>query len=92
MLALGDAVIVEALLKGSFLVLAVLLTFGFTIFVHELGHFLVARMCGMVVDVFAIEATSKLASLVEMAMYFATEPKPGLLSVIGRSLSTVFGI
>ncbi len=24
-------------------------------------------------------------------MYLATEPKPGQLSVIGRSLSTVFG-
>ena len=54
MLALGDAGIVEAVLKGAFLVLAVLLTLGFTIFVHELGHFLVALMCGMVVDVFAI--------------------------------------
>ena len=47
---------------------------------------------GKTIDVFAIEATSKLASLVETAMYFATEPKPGQLSVIGRSLSTVFGI
>lgn len=32
----------------------VLLLFGATIFVHELGHFLVARWCGMVVDVFSI--------------------------------------
>ena len=39
----------------------------------------------------AIEATSKPASRVETAMYLATEPKPGQLSVIGRSLSTVFG-
>ncbi len=54
MLALGDAGIIATVLKGAFLVLAVLLTFGFTIFVHELGHFLVARTCGMVVDVFAI--------------------------------------
>ncbi len=43
------------------------------------------------VEVFAMDATSKLASRVEMAMYLATEPKPGQLSVIGRSLSTVFG-
>jgi len=34
--------------------LMVLLLFGATIFVHELGHFLVARWCGMVVDVFSI--------------------------------------
>ena len=36
-------------------------------------------------------ATSRVASRVDTAMYFATEPKPGQLSVIGRSLSTVFG-
>ena len=28
---------------------------------------------------------------VETAMYFATEPNPGQLSVMGRSLSTVLG-
>ncbi len=38
-----------------------------------------------------MEATSSAASLVDTATYFATEPKPGLLSVIGKSLSTVFG-
>src|SRR6185503_15050720 len=43
------------------------------------------------VDVFDMLATSKLASSVETAMYFATEPKPGQQSVMGRSLSTVFG-
>ena len=43
------------------------------------------------VEVLAMEATSKLASRVDTAMYFATEPKPGQLSVIGRSLSTVLG-
>jgi regulator of sigma E protease len=32
----------------------VLLLFGITIFVHELGHFLVARWCGLVVDAFSI--------------------------------------
>ena len=44
------------------------------------------------VEVSAIEATSKAASRVEMATYFATEPKPGQESVKGRSLSTVFGM
>ena len=43
------------------------------------------------VDVAAMERTSKLASRVETAMYLATEPKPGQLSVMGRSLSTVLG-
>ncbi len=32
----------------------ILLLFGATIFVHELGHFLVARRCGMVIEVFSI--------------------------------------
>jgi regulator of sigma E protease len=32
----------------------VLLLFGATIFVHELGHFLVARWCGMVIETFSI--------------------------------------
>lgn len=31
-----------------------LFLFGLTIFVHELGHFLVARWCGLVVDAFSI--------------------------------------
>ncbi len=45
----------------------------------------------ILVEVAHIEATSKLASMVETAMYFATEPNPGQLSVTGKSLSTVFG-
>lgn len=28
--------------------------FGISIFIHELGHFLVARWCGLVVDTFAV--------------------------------------
>ncbi len=44
------------------------------------------------VEVSAIEATSKLASCAETATYFATEPKPGQASVKGKSLSTVLGI
>ena len=35
---------------------------------------------------------SKDASLAEVAIYLATEPKPGQLSVITRSLSIVLGI
>ena len=35
---------------------------------------------------------SKDASLAEVATYFATEPKPGQLSVTARSLSIVFGM
>src|SRR5580700_2976848 len=43
------------------------------------------------VEVRAIEATSRPASRVETATNLATEPKPGQQSVCGRSLSTVFG-
>jgi regulator of sigma E protease len=35
-------------------VLALVILFGITIFVHELGHFLAAKSCGMVADVFSI--------------------------------------
>ena len=44
------------------------------------------------VEVLHMDMTSRLASRVETAMYLATEPNPGQLSVMGRSLSTVFGI
>src|SRR6056297_2118899 len=43
------------------------------------------------VDVSHMDLMSRLASRVDVAMYFATEPKPGQQSVKGRSLSTVFG-
>ena len=43
------------------------------------------------VDVLAIDSTSSTASIMLVATYFATEPKPGHVSVMGRSLSTVFG-
>ncbi|HAL92577.1 MAG TPA: peptidase M50, partial [Verrucomicrobia bacterium] len=35
-------------------ILAMLLLFSLSIFVHELGHFLAARAFGMVADVFSI--------------------------------------
>ena len=39
-----------------------------------------------------IDFRSKEASRVEVAIYLATEPKPGQQSVRARSLSTVFGM
>jgi len=40
---------------GQFYVAALVLIFlGISIFVHELGHFLAARFCGMIVDTFSI--------------------------------------
>ena len=45
---------VSQIIGNSRDVIALILLFGVTIFVHELGHFLVARWCGMVVDTFSI--------------------------------------
>ncbi|MEI7435781.1 MAG: RIP metalloprotease RseP [bacterium] len=42
------------MLLTVYTLLMVLVLFGLTIFVHELGHFLAARRCGMIVEVFAI--------------------------------------
>ncbi len=44
------------------------------------------------VEVRYIDATSRPASRIDVATYLATEPKPGQLSVSGRSLSMVFGM
>ena len=38
-----------------------------------------------------MDFTSKDASSVDVAMYLATEPNPGQLSVTGKSLSIVLG-
>ena len=46
----------------------------------------------ILVELSHIEAVSKPASIMETFTYFATEPKPGQLSVSGKSLSIVFGI
>ncbi len=42
------------ILTTIYVIAAVLLLFGAAIFVHELGHFFVARKCGMKVEEFAI--------------------------------------
>ena len=42
------------MILALYTILVVLLLFGLTIFIHELGHFLVARWFGMKIDAFAI--------------------------------------
>ena len=42
------------ILTTIYVIAAVLLLFGAAIFVHEWGHYFVARMCGMKVEEFAI--------------------------------------
>lgn len=43
-----------SILSATYVVVMVILLFGLSIFVHELGHFLAARAFGMVIDVFSI--------------------------------------
>jgi regulator of sigma E protease len=43
-----------AILIGAYVVLVVALLFGLSIFVHEFGHYLAARLCGLVVETFSI--------------------------------------
>src|SRR5689334_25427595 len=42
------------LLSWIWIIIAVVLLFGAAVFVHELGHFLVARWCGLKVEGFSI--------------------------------------
>jgi regulator of sigma E protease len=42
------------LFSNVYVALVVVAFFGITIFIHELGHYLVARWCGLKVEVFAI--------------------------------------
>ena len=42
------------MLLALYTLIVVILLIGLTIFVHELGHFLAARACGLVVDTFSI--------------------------------------
>ena len=42
------------MLEVIYLILMILFLFGITIFVHEWGHFIVARKCGLKVEAFAI--------------------------------------
>ncbi len=44
----------QAILSNVYAGLIVVLVFGLCVFVHEFGHFLAARLCGLVVDVFSI--------------------------------------
>lgn len=44
----------EVLLENLRFIALLVLFFGLSIFLHELGHFLVARWCGLVVEVFSI--------------------------------------
>ena len=42
------------MLETIYLVFMILFLFGITIFVHEWGHFIVAKKCGLKVEAFAI--------------------------------------
>jgi regulator of sigma E protease len=42
------------MLEVLYIIIMMLFLFGITIFVHEWGHFIVARKCGLVVESFSI--------------------------------------
>ena len=42
------------LINAVYYVVPFVVVLGILVFVHELGHFAVARMCGVKVDVFSI--------------------------------------
>jgi regulator of sigma E protease len=44
----------STILSSASAVIVVILLLGLSIFVHEAGHFIAARLCGLVVDVFSI--------------------------------------
>ena len=45
---------IEAIFEWIYVAIVVFLLFGAAIFVHEWGHYIVARLCGLKVDAFAI--------------------------------------
>jgi len=45
---------IETIFSNALVTIVLILVFGLTIFVHELGHFLAALYYGMVIDVFSI--------------------------------------
>ncbi len=44
----------DLILYGIYVTVIVLLLFGISIFAHELGHFITARMFGMIIEVFSL--------------------------------------
>jgi regulator of sigma E protease len=49
-----DGTMLQAIFTNVYAVVIVIFFFGLSVFVHEFGHFIAARLCGMVVDVFSI--------------------------------------
>lgn len=44
----------ESLFNGLYIVVMIVVLLGISIFIHEFGHFIAARLCGMVIDAFSI--------------------------------------
>ncbi len=49
-----DGTVIHSIFSNLYAAVAVILLFGISVFVHEFGHFIAARLCGLVVDVFSI--------------------------------------
>lgn len=44
----------ESFFNGLYIAVMIVVLLGISIFIHEFGHFMAARLCGMVVDAFSI--------------------------------------
>lgn len=66
-----------SILTIIYVVVAVVVLFGASIFVHEFGHFWVARRCGMIVEEFAIWCGPKIFSWKRNGVLYSWRLLPG---------------
>lgn len=66
-----------SILTIIYVVVAVVVLFGASIFVHEFGHFWVARRCGMIVEEFAIWCGPKIFSWKRKGILYSWRLLPG---------------
>src|SRR5215472_6979723 len=66
-----------SILIDIYVVVAVVVLFGASIFVHEFGHFWVARRCGMIVEEFAIWCGPKIFSWKRNGILYSWRLLPG---------------
>lgn len=66
-----------SILTIIYVVVAVVVLFGASIFVHEFGHFWVARRCGMIVEEFAIWCGPKIFSWKRNGILYSWRLLPG---------------
>lgn len=78
--------ILEYLNQGIYAVIPFVILLGVLVFVHELGHFLVARMCGVRVEVFSLGFGKKIFKYKKGATTYAVSliPLGGYVKMFGE--------